>query len=119
MKKTLILGASTTPTRYSNLAANRLVNYGHSIINVGQKTGEVANHPIEKAQQIHQDIHTITMYVGPAGQKDLYNYILDTNPKRIIFNPGSENLELVKLANDKGIETLEACTLVMLSTNQY
>jgi predicted CoA-binding protein len=119
MKKTLILGASTNPNRYSNLAANRLVNYGHPIINVGQKTGEVANHPIEKAQHIHQDIHTITMYIGPAGQKDLHNYILDTNPKRIIFNPGSENPELVKLANDKGIETLEACTLVMLSTNQY
>jgi hypothetical protein len=119
MKKTLILGASTNSTRYSYLAANRLVNYGHSIINVGQKSGEVANNPIEKPQKIHPDIHTITMYIGTSSQKDLYNYILDTNPKRIIFNPGTENPELANLANEKGIETLEACTLVMLSTNQY
>ena len=119
MKKTLILGASTNPSRYSYLAAKRLVNHGHSIINVGQKSGEVANQQIEKANTIHSDVHTITMYIGTSGQKDLYNYILDTNPKRIIFNPGTENPELAKLANQKGIETLEACTLVMLSTNQY
>ena len=119
MKKTLILGASTNPSRYSYLAANRLVKYGHSIINVGQKLGEVANQPIEKALKIHSDIHTLTIYIGTSGQKDLYNYILDTNPKRIIFNPGTENPELAKLANEKGIETIEACTLVMLSTNQY
>jgi predicted CoA-binding protein len=119
MKKTLILGASTNPTRYAYLAANRLVDYGHPIINIGQKVGLVANQPIEKASIIHSDIHTITMYIGASGQKDLYNYILETNPKRIIFNPGSENPELAMLANKRGIETIEACTLVMLSTNQY
>jgi predicted CoA-binding protein len=119
MKKTLILGASTNPSRYAYLAANRLVTFGHPIINIGQKVGLVANQPIEKANIIHTDIHTITMYIGASGQKDLYNYILYTNPKRIIFNPGSENPELALLANKKGIETIEACTLVMLSTNQY
>lgn len=119
MKKTLILGASPNPTRYSYIAANRLIDAGHPIVNVGQRIGNVANQPIEKPDIIHKDIHTLTMYIGASGQKDLYNYILDTNPKRIIFNPGSENTELTNLANQKGIETIEACTLVMLSTNQY
>lgn len=118
-KKTLILGASTNSTRYAYLAACRLVLKGHPIINVGMKDGEVAEQPIEKPEIIHNDIDTITMYVGPQNQKDLYKYILHTKPKRIIFNPGSENPELEKLAKENGIEVLEACTLVLLSTNQY
>ena len=118
-KKTLILGASTNPSRYAYLAANKLVNFGHPIINVGLKTGEVAGVSIEKPSVIHTDIDTITLYLGKAHQLDLYDYIIQTKPKRIIFNPGTENDELENLAHNNGIETIIACTLVMLSTNQY
>jgi predicted CoA-binding protein len=118
-KKTLVLGASPNPGRYAYLAANRLVSHGHSIVNVGLKTGEVAGVPIEKPETIHEDIDTVTLYVGPQRQPPLYDYILDTHPKRIIFNPGTENNELRKMANDKGIETEYACTLVLLSIGEY
>lgn len=118
-KKTLVLGATPNPGRYAYLAANRLVSKGHSIINVGLKKGEVAGVPIEKPEAIHHDVDTVTLYVGTHNQPPLYNYILDTHPKRIVFNPGTENPELEKLAAEKGIETIEACTLVLLSTGQY
>jgi len=118
-KKTLILGATPDESRYANLAANRLVRSGHNIVNVGLREGVVAGVPIEKPETIHDDIDTVTLYVGPAHQKELYDYILATHPKRIIFNPGTENSELKRLANEKGIETEYACTLVMLSIGQY
>jgi predicted CoA-binding protein len=118
-KKTLVLGATPDPSRYAYLASNRLVRTGHSIVNVGIKTGEAAGVEIEKPETIHDDIHTITLYVGPQNQPALYDYILATNPKRIIFNPGTENGELRRMAREKGIETLSACTLVMLSTGEY
>jgi predicted CoA-binding protein len=118
-KKTIVLGATPDASRYAYLAANRLVKSGHDIINVGIKTGEVAGVPIEKPETIHDDIDTITLYVGPQNQPPLYDYILQTHPKRIIFNPGTENSELRKMANEKGIETEYACTLVMLSVGQY
>lgn len=118
-KKTLIIGATPNPSRYAYKAANKLVQFGHPIVNIGVKKGEVANHPIEKAGQIHDDIDTITLYVNPTNQKELYDYILDTKPKRIIFNPGTENKELEQKAEERGIETMEACTLVLLSTNQF
>lgn len=118
-KKTLVLGATPSTGRYANLAANRLVRSGHSIVNVGLRTGEVAGVPIEKPETIYTDIDTITLYVGPQNQQKLYNYILETHPKRIIFNPGTENSELRRMANEKGIETEYACTLVLLSIGQY
>ncbi|CAM3948264.1 CoA-binding protein [Mucilaginibacter galii] len=118
-KKTLILGATPDSSRYAYLAANRLVRTGHPIINIGIKKGEVAGVEIEKAEEVHTDIDTITLYIGPQHQPPLYDYILATNPKRIIFNPGTENDELRRLAKERGIETLSACTLVMLSTGEY
>ena len=118
-KKTLILGATPDTTRYANLAANRLVRSGHTVVNVGIKSGEAAGIEIEKPEAIHSDIDTITLYIGPQNQPPFYDYILATNPKRIIFNPGTENSELKKLARKKGIETLSACTLVMLSTGEF
>lgn len=118
-KKTLILGATPDTSRYANLAANRLVGRGHTIVNVGIKTGEAAGVAIEKPETIHNDIDTITLYIGPQNQPPLYNYILNTHPKRIIFNPGTENAELQRMAEEKGIETENACTLVLLSIGQY
>ncbi len=118
-KKTLVLGATPNPNRYAYLAANRLKAKGHTIINVGIKKGEVAGVQIEEPEQIHTDVDTVTLYIGPHNQPDLYQYILETHPKRIIFNPGTENPELKNLASKQGIETIEACTLVMLATGQY
>ena len=113
------MGATPDSSRYAYLAANRLVSHGHDIVNVGIKTGEVAGVPIEKPEKLHDDIDTITLYVGPQNQSALYDYILDTKPQRIIFNPGTENAELEKMANERGIKTEEACTLVLLSIGQY
>lgn len=118
-KKTLVLGATPNSNRYAYLAATRLKAKGHTIINVGIKKGEVAGVKIEEPKQIHAGVDTLTLYVGPHNQPDLYQYILDTHPKRIIFNPGTENPELENLASAQGIETIEACTLVMLATGQY
>ncbi|HCN82923.1 MAG TPA: CoA-binding protein [Sphingobacteriaceae bacterium] len=119
MKKTLVLGATPNSDRYAFLASNKLVKYGHEIVNVGIKTGIVGGVPIEKPEVIHTDIDTVTIYVGPHNQPPLYDYILKTNPKRVIFNPGAENDELEAMLQGKGIRTEEACTLVLLSTGQY
>ncbi|RYY36883.1 MAG: CoA-binding protein [Sphingobacteriaceae bacterium] len=118
-KKTLVLGASTEPTRYAYLAANSLVTHGHPIVNVGLKTGMVAGVAIERPEKIHPDIDTITLYISPENQPALYNYILATQPKRIIFNPGSENQTLQQLAVAQGISIDYACTLVLLATGQF
>lgn len=118
-KKTLILGATPNSGRYAYLAANRLVSHGHTVVNVGLKSGEVAGVPIEKPEKIHNDIDTITLYVGTNNQPPLYDYILATKPKRIIFNPGTENSELQRMADAEGIETQYACTLVLLSIGEY
>ncbi|PST84566.1 CoA-binding protein [Pedobacter yulinensis] len=119
MKKTLIIGATPNASRYAYKAAHMLNRYQHPIVNVGVKSGEVAGVPIEKPGAIHQDIDTITLYIGPAIQKDYYDYIVDTKPRRVIFNPGTENYELEKLLDQHDIEPVRACTLVMLSTGQY
>lgn len=118
-KKTLILGATTNTERYANMAAYKLVAHGHPILNVGIKSGIVAGEEIQNTDTIHTDIDTLTLYIGPANQKGLYDYILKTKPKRIIFNPGTENPELAAMAKEKGIAVEEACTLVLLSTGQY
>lgn len=119
MKKTMVLGASTNSARYSYLVANKLVRKGYPIVNVGRKVGEVAGVSIETTDHIHDDIDTITVYIGPQNQSPYYDYILQTNPKRVIFNPGAENPELEAKLQENGIETLNACTLVLLNTGQY
>ncbi|WP_090602788.1 CoA-binding protein [Parapedobacter koreensis] len=118
-KKTLILGATNNPARYAYLAAHRLVAAGHEIVNIGIKQGEAAGVSIQPYGDALVDIHTITLYIGPQRQPQYYDYILKTNPKRIIFNPGTENSELEALAKEHGIATIQACTLVLLSTGQY
>lgn len=118
-KKTLVLGASDNPSRYSYLAIQRLRNHGHSVVAIGRKKTKVADVSIEKDQLPVDGIDTVTIYLNPLHQQEYYDYILSLNPKRIIFNPGAENDELVSLAKQKGIQSIEGCTLVMLSTNQY
>ncbi|MEJ7557659.1 MAG: CoA-binding protein [Pedobacter sp.] len=119
MKKTLIIGATTNTTRYAYKAAQMLKSKGHDIVNVGIKKGEVAGVEIEKPETIHEGIHSITLYIGPDLQDQYHDYILQTNPKRVIFNPGTENDKLEELLKENGIEPVEACTLVLLSTGQY
>lgn len=118
-KKTLILGASPEIERYANKAAHRLVQAGHPIVNIGVRSGEVAGVPIEKADKVYDDVHTITLYINPAKQALYYQYILDTKPLRIIFNPGAENKVLKMMVEQAGIEAIEACTLVLLATDQF
>ncbi len=117
--KTLIIGASTNPERYAFKAANSLLAHSHEIVLVGQKEGEIQGHKIHANYPDFEDIDTITMYVGVKNQPVLYDYILKQKPRRIIFNPGTENHEFEAMAQAKGIETEEACTLVLLAIGQY
>jgi len=118
-KKTVVLGATPDPSRYAYKAANMLTQHGHEIIPVGIKKGEVAGKEILNGKPSIKDVDTITLYVGPQNQKELYDYILSLKPKRIIFNPGTENDELISLAEQHNIEPVIACTLVMLSVGDY
>jgi uncharacterized protein len=118
-KKTLVLGASENPVRYSNLAINRLKSNQHPVIAIGNKKGIVAGIPISTEKIPMNDIDTVTLYLGPQHQKEYYDYIVSLHPKRIIFNPGTENDELAELAVKNNIQPVEACTLVLLSTGQY
>jgi predicted CoA-binding protein len=118
-KKTLVLGASGNPARYSNLAIQRLRNHGHPVVGIGRKITKVADVSIDKEKIPVTGVDTVTLYLNPGHQQEYYDYILSLNPKRIIFNPGTENDKLVELAKEKNIETMEACTLVLLSTGQY
>ena len=118
-KKTLVLGASDNPSRYSYLAVNRLRSHGHPVVAIGKKIAMVADVPIEKEKKDWKDVDTVTLYLNPIHQQQYYDYILSLKPRRIIFNPGAENDELAELATQNGITPKEACTLVLLSTNQY
>lgn len=118
-KKTLVLGASDNPSRYSYLAIQRLRNFGHPVVALGRKTAKVNDVTIDTDKHAFDNIDTITLYLNPQHQKEYYDYILSLKPERIIFNPGAENEELEDLARQHNIKTLDACTLVMLNTGQY
>lgn len=118
-KKTLVIGASENPERYSNLAINRLKNNHHPVVAIGKTKGTVAGITIATEKIKLDDIDTVTLYLKPSLQKEYYDYIISLHPKRIIFNPGTENDELSELARQQGIKPVEACTLVLLSTGQY
>lgn len=118
-KHTLVLGASDNPSRYSFLAINKLRAKGHRVTAIGKKNTKVADVFVDTEKKPVENIHTVSLYLNPSHQKEYYNYILLLHPKRIIFNPGAENPELALLAKENGITPLEACTLVLLSTNQY
>lgn len=118
-KKTLVLGASTNPERYSFLAVERLTAHKHPVVAIGNKVGFIGNSEIITTHPQLENIDTVTIYLNTSHQKEYYNYIVSLHPKRIIFNPGSENKELFDLALVHNIQPIEACTLVMLSTGQY
>ncbi len=119
MKKTLVLGASLNPARYSNMAIIRLTQNGHTVNAVGQKEGEVAEVCITKEKKAFKEIDTITLYLNSKRQADYYEYIISLKPRRVIFNPGTENPEFYNILKENNIEFEVACTLVLLGTNQY
>ncbi|PUZ27544.1 hypothetical protein GA0116948_103176 [Chitinophaga costaii] len=118
-KLTVVLGASPHPDRYSYLAVNRLTQHGHPVVAIGLRAGVIGDTLITAAHPALDNVDTVTLYMNAEKQKQYYDYILSLHPKRIIFNPGTENPELVKLAQQAGIEHPYACTLVLLSTGQY
>jgi predicted CoA-binding protein len=118
-KKTVVLGATTKPERYAYKAIQMLVDKGHSVLAIGQNAGEVAGVKIKTKAVPLSNIDTVTLYLNPARQRDYYNYIVEAKPKRVIFNPGTENPELYQLLELNNIKAEVACTLVLLTTNRY
>jgi uncharacterized protein len=119
MKKTIVLGASSNPERYAYKATKKLKDYGQEVIPMGIKKGEIDGITIQNDTPQYEGIDTITLYLNAENQKPYYDYIFSLKPKRIIFNPGTENIELMRMAKEKGIETEIACTLVLLSLGEY
>ena len=119
MKKTLIIGASNNPDRYAYKAAERLMNYGHEIELLGVRPDEVFGKKVDTERKMYEGLDTVTLYIGPKHQPEYYDYVLSLKPKRVVFNPGTENREFEQLLEKNGIEAEEACTLVLLGTGQY
>lgn len=113
------MGASSKPDKYSYKAISLLVEKGHSVLAIGQNSGEVAGIKIQTKAIPLKNIDTITLYLNPNRQRDYYNYIVEAKPKRVLFNPGTENPELYQLLELNAIKAEVACTLVLLTTNQY
>ncbi len=119
MKKTVVLGATDNPERFAFRAVHKLQQYGHEVVPVGIRKGKVGGLDIQTDRPQVENVDTVTLYVGSRNLSEWYDYILSLNPKRIIFNPGTENLDLERMAIDKGIDPVQGCTLVMLSVGQY
>lgn len=117
--KVLVLGASLKSNRYSFQAVKDLVKYGHEVKAIGNREGELAGIKIEKGLPLFDQIDTVTLYLNPFNQKGYYDYIISLSPRRVIFNPGTENNDFEERLNNKGIICEIACTLVLLRTNQF
>ena len=118
--KTLVIGASTKPERYSYKAVNSLLDHNHEVVPMSVKRGEIRGLKILNDKPPLEEIHTVTLYVSSKNQPEYYDYIINKiKPKRVIFNPGTENPEFEKKVKEAGIEATIACTLVLLSTDQF
>ncbi|RIH67215.1 CoA-binding protein [Mariniphaga sediminis] len=118
-KKTLVIGASPKPVRYSNKAIRMLREYGHEVVALAKRAAQVEDVNIQTELPENEKVHTVTMYLTATRQPEYYNLLLKLKPKRVIFNPGAENRELNEKLEAAGIETVEGCTLVMLRTGQF
>lgn len=118
-KKTLVIGASLKSSRYSNMAINKLVTHNNEVVAIGLREGTVAGVNIDTELVPYASIDTVTLYLNPSRQEPYFNYIVNLNPKRVIFNPGTENPEFYKLLEQNNINVEVACTLVLLSIKQY
>ena len=119
MKKTLVVGATPNSDRYSYIATEMLRGYGHDVVPFGIRKGSIGNQAIVNEWPDSEQFDTITLYLNPSMQESYISKIVALNPKRVIFNPGTENNDFASKLESKGIEAVEACTLVMLRTNQY
>ena len=119
MKPTLVIGASENPDRYSNKAIKMLHHFGHEVLAYGRRKGDVDGFEIAIEWNEKWRPHTVTLYINPTLQTELYDKIIALRPERVVFNPGTENIEFQIKLEEHGIEAIEACTLVMLSTGQY
>lgn len=119
MKKTLVVGASLKSERYSNIAIRRLRSHNHEVVAFGLKGGLVGDVQIDTELLEYENIDTVTLYLNPKRQEAYYDFIINLNPNRVIFNPGTENPEFYDLLKENKIDFEVACTLVLLSTNQY
>lgn len=119
MKRVIVLGASLDSSRYANMAMKKLKLKEHDVIGIGSRSGQVEGIAILTEAKMMSDIHTVTIYLNPMNQKSYYDYILELKPKRVIFNPGSENKEFELLLDEQQISFEKVCTLVMLSLNQF
>lgn len=119
--KTVVLGATPNPDRYAYKAVHLLKQKGHEVVPVGIRKGEIEGIAIEQGTPEIADVHTVTLYVNPDVQRDYYDYILRLKPKRIIFNPGTENPDFYQKIREAQlpIDLEEACTLVLLRTGGY
>ena len=118
-KKTLVMGASTEPSRYAYKAVKMLQRFGHPVVAMGKKEDNLDGIKIEKGAAPFDGVNTVTLYLNPMNQRPYYDYIIELSPKRVLFNPGTENPELYALLRENHIDIEIGCTLVMLSTNQY
>jgi predicted CoA-binding protein len=118
-KYTLVIGGSPKPERFSNKAIRKLLTYGHKVSSIGLRETEVEGVKIDTGFPVYNKLHTITMYLGATRQNTYYDYVLGLKPKRVIFNPGTENNEFAQLLSDKGIDVIEHCSLVMLDSGQF
>lgn len=115
----MVLGATPNKKRFAHTCVKSLIRYGYNVIPLGVKEGEIAGQPIVTEKRSVKNLHTITIYLNAENQKNYYDYIIQQDPKRIIFNPGAENPELKSKAEQKGIEVVEACTLIMLNSGTF
>ncbi len=118
-KKTLIIGASTKRMRYSNMAIRRLLEHGHSVLGIGRSGGSILGVEVNIGKEYYKDIDTVSLYINRSIQPEYYEYIIALNPKRVIFNPGTENPEFYEILKENKIKIEIACTLVLLRTDQY
>ena len=119
MSKTVVLGATSDFSKYSYKCIKSLIRHGHEAIPVGEQPGKIEGIEILTGTPQIPDVHTITLYLSPAKQKEYYDYILALNPSRIIFNPGTHNQELIDMAKEKGIKVAIDCTLILLSSDTF
>ncbi len=118
-KDTLVIGVSNHAERYANMAVQQLQSEGHNVHCIGLREGHAHGVKIQTGFPELKNIHTVTLYIGPAHQPQYFEYITNLQPARLIFNPGTENPEFYRIADENGIAFETACTLVMLSAKLY
>jgi hypothetical protein len=116
---TLVIGGSLNPDRYSNKAIKKLQEYGHNVFAIGLRKGKINGTNLETGLPAYEDIHTVSLYLNAARQGDYFDYLLKLKPKRVIFNPGTENKSLAETLRVNNIEVIEHCNLVMLDYNLF